>query len=871
MKLLRKLRTLFRKEKLDAEMAEEMRHHVELQMELNRKAGIDPDEARYAALRQFGNVASVQEQAREGRGWVWLEHSIKDFRLAVRQLAKFPGFSVVTVLTLALGIGASTAIYSVVHALLVTPLRYHEAGQIVQLRSRQKEGEISDVAPATFGDLYAGNAAFAALAAQYYYYVNLTGTDTPSLLTSADVTADFFRLFAVAPLRGRTWSAEDLRPGAPPVVVLGHSLWRSQFDGRDSIIGQQIMLDETAFTVIGVMPESFKDPAGVGQLWRPMRPGVDDFTNRSSRYWTIFGRLRTGVTLERANVELASFSQQLVQAHPRNYEGWSVEAVDLRSQLVGDYRTGLLVVLGAVGCVMLITCANVTGLSLVRAAARRKELAIRMALGSSRGRLVGLILTENLLLALLGGGGGVLLGGWGLGALLASLPDGWLPRAEEVSLNLPVLGASLALTLLSGLASGLAPGLTASRVNANDAIKDGTRGSAGPSAARLRATLIVVEIALALVLLTGTGLLGRSFLGLLQRKPGVDTGRLLSLTVSLSAKRYDTAYKRWAFFSHAETEVAAVPGVEAAGFSQTPPFRWGIPVGFVPVRAEGAANATNLPEAYSDAVSVDYFRAVGCPLRAGRLFTPADDTKSPAVVILSQAAARVYFGAENPLGRFITSGEQTRFEVVGVVGDVRRAGLASDIPLQVYRPLAQHPPPFGTLMVHTALPPATLAKSVEAALWRVDASTPVSDVATMDTYVNRSVMQPRFYLVLFGLFAVFALLLAGIGLYGLVAYSVAQRTCEFGIRTALGASPLDVLVPVMREGAKLVGFGLVLGLAGSFATAQLLQNMVYETSLHDPAVFLVVPLVLAVVTAVACYLPARRATKIDPLVALRAE
>jgi putative ABC transport system permease protein len=871
MRILSRLRSLFRTKKMESDMAEEMRLHLELQAGINLKAGLSPDEARFAAQRQFGNVASIQEHAREQRGWRWLEHTIRNFRFAVRQLAKFPGFTAITILTLALGIGASTAIYSVVHALLLTPLRYHDAGQIVRLQSRQKEGEVSDVAPATFGDLNAGNAAFAALAAQYYYYVNLTGTDTPSLLNSADVTADFFRLFAVAPLRGRTWTTEDLKPGAVPVVVLGHALWRSQFNSSDSIIGQQIMLDETAFTVIGVMPESFKDPAGVAQLWRPMRPGIDDLTNRSSRYWTIFGRLKTGVTLGRANVELATFGQQLVQAHPKNYEGWSIEAVDLRSQVVGDYHTGLLVVLGAVGCVMLITSANVTGLSLVRAAARRKELAIRMALGSSRRQLVGLILTENLLLAVIGGVGGVLLGGWGLGALLASLPEGWLPRAEEISLNLPVLGTSLALALLSGLASGLTPGFTASRVEANDALKDGTRGSAGPSAARLRATLIVVEIALALVLLAGTGLLGRSFLGLLQKKPGLDAARLLSLTVSLSAKRYDSADKCWGFFSRAETEVAAVPGVEAAGFSQTSPFRWGIPVGFVPERGEGAANTANLPEAYSDSVSVDYFKAIGCPLRAGRLFTPADDTRSTAVVILSETAARIYFGTENPLGRFITPGAPARFEVVGVVGDVRRAGLATDIPLQVYRPLAQRTPPFATLMVRTSLPPATLAKSVQAALWRVDANTPVSDVATMDTYVSRSVTQPRFYLVLFSLFAFLALLLAGIGLYGLVAYSVAQRTREFGIRTALGARPQDVLVPVLREGGKLVGFGLVLGLAGSFAAARLLQNMVYDTSVYDPAVFLVVPLVLTVVTAVACYLPARRATKIDPLTALRAE
>jgi putative ABC transport system permease protein len=796
---------------------------------------------------------------------------MNDLRLAVRQLAKSPRFTAIAVLTLALGIGASTAIFSVVHALLLSPLQYGASGQLVQVQSRHQEPGVSDLAPATFGDVAATNASFTHLAAQYYYYVNLTGTDTPALLNSGEVTADYFRLFGVAPLRGRTWNPDDLKPSAAPVVVLSHTLWHSQFNSRESIIGQQIMLDDVAHTVIGIMPASFKDPADIAQIWRPMRAGADDLLNRSSRYWTVFGRLRPGLALTQANTELAAIAGQLALAHPKNYEGWTLQAVDLRSLVVGDYRTGLLVVLGAVGCVMLITCANVAGLSIVRAAARRKELAIRAALGSSRYQLIRRLLAESLLLAALGGGTGVLFASWGVAALLAGSPGGWLPRASEIALNLPVLAATLALTALTGLASGLAPGFTASRIDATEALKDGTRSSAGPSGRRLRAALIVAEIALALGLLAGAGLLGRSFIGLLHKKPGLDAGRVLSLTVSLSAKRYDSPARCWDFFSRAETGVAAVPGVESAGFTQTSPFRWGIPVGFVPLRPDNSAGTADLPQAFTDSVSVDYFKALGIPLRAGRIFTPADDYKAPPRVILSETAARHYFGMENPLGRFITPGAPARFEVVGVVGDVHRSGLTADIPLQVYFPFAQRTPGYATLMVRTSLPPATLAKSVQAALWRVDPDIPVTDVATMDNLVSRSVTQPRLYLTLFSLFAALALLLAGIGLYGLIAYSVEQRTREFGIRTALGASPREVLALVLGEGTRLIASGLALGLVGSFSVARVLRTLIFETSPHDPAVFLLAPLLLAIVALLACWLPARRATRVDPMVALRAE
>jgi putative ABC transport system permease protein len=797
---------------------------------------------------------------------------LSDFKFAIRQLTRSPGFTTIAVLTLALGIGASTAIFSVVHALLLAPLQYGDAAQLVQVQSRHQEQGLSGVAPATFGDLAAGNASFVNLAAQYYYYVNLTGTDAPALLNSAEVTADYFKLFAVVPLRGRTWSSADLKPGATPVAVLGHALWRGQFNSSDAIIGRQIMLDEVAHTVIGVMPASFKDPSDIAQLWRPMRAGADDLLDRSSRYWTVFARLQPGLPLARANAELVTVARRLASAHPGDYAGWTLQAADLRRVVVGDYRSGLLIVLGAVGCVMLITCANIAGLSIVRALARRKELAIRAALGSSRFQLIRQLLTENLLLAMLGGSLGVLFASWGVDALLGSLPQGWLPRAGEIALNRPVLGTTLALTLVTGLASGLAPGFAASRIDTHEPLKDSALGSAGGAAARrLRAGLIVVEIALALVLLAGAGLLGRSFAGLMRKDPGLDAGRVLTLTVSLPEKRYGGPVRCWDFFSRAEARLATIPGVEAAGFTHTSPFRWGIPTGFAPVNPDNSTLAADLPPAFTDSVTVDYFKALGIPLRAGRIFNFADDHRAPPRVILSETAARRYFDTKNPLGRFITTDGKARFEVVGVVGDVHRSGLTAEIPLQVYRPFSQRTPAFATLMVRTSLPPSTLARTVQAALWEIDPDVPVSDVSTMEMYVSRSVMQPRLHLMLFGLFAAFALLLAGLGLYGLVSHGVGQRTREFGVRTALGASPRAVLMLVLREGAALIGLGVAVGLTGALVAARLLQSMIFETSLYDPTVFLAVPLLLAAVGLLACWLPARRATKVDPMVALRSE
>ena len=799
---------------------------------------------------------------------------LTDLRTATRSLGKSPGFSSVAIGILALGIGASTAIFSVVYGVLLKPLAYHDSGRLVQVQSQHPEQGTSVLSPATFIDLAREAKSFAAIAAQQYYYVNLTKTASPAQLTEVQASDNYFKLFGVAPLLGRTWNPDETVVGGAPVAVIGEDLWRSQFNAREDIIGQTIMLDDSAHTVIGVMPASFTDPWGNAALWRPMPMNGPATQDRRTRYWSTFARLKDGVTLDQAGAELAAFARQLEQAHPADHKGWTLQAADLQGLVVGNYRTGLFVVTGAVACVLLITCANVAGLSVVRSIGRRKELAVRAALGASRGHLLRQLLAESLMLALVGGGLGILVAHWGVGGITGLFSHGWLPRAGEIAINQPVLLAGLVLTLATGVAFGLVPAWNASRADANDALKDGGRGSAGPASRRLRSGLVIIELALALVLLVAAGLLGRSFGAILRQQPGMQIDRLLALNVSLSSKRYDTVDKRRDFYQRVEQAVAAVPGVASGGFTQTMPFTWGIPITLLPVGASNV-NEQNVPQVFYDSVSVDFFKSTGVALLAGRTFAATDDPKAPGVVVISAAAAKMYFGDENPVGRRLRGtnpAQPAEFEIVGVVGDVLRTGLGqSQPPLQVYRPILQRPTAFATLLVRADVRPDSLAKSVQRAVWSVDADQAIGSVTPVTQLVSNSTTQARLYLMLFGLFAGLALLLSAIGLYGLIAYGVAQRTREFGIRAALGASSSEVLTLVLREGATLVGLGLGIGLIGAFAAARLLRQMVFETSVYDPVVFVLVPIMLALTATAACLIPAKRATRINPLEALRAE
>jgi len=795
-------------------------------------------------------------------------------RTTFRSLARTPGFAVLTVAVLALGVGTSTVIFSVVHALLLKPLRYADSSQLVAIQSRHLEQGTSVLAPATFMDLARESHSFTSVAAQQYDYVSLTHAAAPARLTGIMATADYFKLFGVAPLLGRTWVPAETRMGANGVVVLGENLWRREFGGRDSIIGQTITLDERPFVVIGVMPEAFIDPWGNSELWRPAAMNGPDVHERFERYWSTFGRLRPGVTLEQARSELATLGRNLQRRYPSAYRGWGLDVADLQGAIVGQYRQGLLLLLGAVGCVMLVTCANVAGLSIVRSVGLRRARAIRAALGASATRLALQSLGESLLLALAGGALGVLLARWGVRAVVAAVSDGSLPRADEIGLNLPVLLSALGLTLATGVAFGLAPAWSAARARGADALKDGARGTAGRAPARVRSALVVGEIALAVVLLVAAGLLARSLGSMLSRPAGLRTEQLLAVGLALAPHRYDDAAKRRSEYDRILEGVAALPGVESAGLSTTMPFTWGMTLSLAPVGPGGGAGSA---QAYYDSVSPGFFRAAAVPLLAGRIFGAGDDAGGPPVAIVSARTAQRFFGAANPLGRHLRSpeaspGPAAEFEIVGVVGDVLREGLAArDVPLQVYRPLAQRPTSFGTLIVHTTVRADSLTESIKKAIWRVDPDQAIGAVNPVSRLVSDSVSEARLYAALFGLFAGLAMLLAVIGVYGVVADGVAQRTREFGVRSALGARPEDILALVARQGIVLVLAGAALGVLTCLGAVRFLQAFVFGVSLHDPVVILAVAGTLVLAALGACVAPAWRAARLDPATALRSD
>jgi putative ABC transport system permease protein len=802
---------------------------------------------------------------------------MNNLRYAIRQLRKSPGFTFVAVLTLALGIGANTAIFTVVHAVLLAPLPYPDADRLVAVQSRNFQENLKGqgFAPAGFRDVEKQVTSFEGIAAFRYNYDNLTGIEKPTSLTGSLVTQDYLKLLGEKPLIGRTFTREDAAASAKPTVVLSYDLWQKQFGGRREIVGEAITLNDVPHEVIGVMPRTFKDPFNISSLWRifPNEGGENQVAN--ARFWAAVGRLKAGVPASTVQAELSTIAARLAQSDPKFYKGWDFNVSPLRDQVVGNYREGLLLVVGASLLVLLITCANVAGLQFVRASTKQREVAIRLALGASRSAIVRSHLIESLLLVALGGIGGVLIGSWGLDLLLASLSRDWIPRSDEIALSLPVLLVTGATALVTGIVFGLFPAWHATRVEAIDSLRDGSKGSAGLQSVRLRGALVIGQIALTLVLLVCAGLVWKSFAAITRVNPGIQIENTLSMVLTLSPTRYDTGPKRTEYYRQVLERMSSLPGVESVAFTQTMPFTWGIPATF---SVYGIPDDTaKLPPAFYDSVSPSYFSTMHIPLLSGRTFAETDNDPAPKVIVLSQSAARKFFPTEDPIGKRLTlpPGRQpttpTVLEVVGVVGDVPRNGLDSETPYQVYASLNQRGWPFATLLVRSPLPVETLSQTIQRAIWEFNPEQTISNVAPVRTLVKQSLTQPQLYLTLFSLFALLALLLAAIGLYGLIAYSVTQRTREFGIRYALGAQVRDVLRLVMGQGARLTAFGLGLGLLGAAGTARLMQTLLFRTTAYDPLVFGGVVFVLAIIGLLAALLPALRATKADPVAALRAE
>jgi putative ABC transport system permease protein len=797
-------------------------------------------------------------------------------RYAVRQLRKSPGFTFVAVLTLALGIGANTAIFTVVNAVLLSPLPYPDADRLVTVQSHNFQENLKGLgfAPAGFRDVEKQVTSFESIAANRYNYDNLTAVEKPTSLTGCLVTQDYFKVLGEKALIGRTFTREDAAANAKATVVLSYDLWQKQFGGRE-IVGKNITLNDVPTEVIGVMPRTFKDPFNIPSLWRvfPNEGGENSVAN--ARFWAVVGRIKPGMQVSAVQAELSTIAGRLVQSDPKFYKGWDFDISPLRDQVVGNYREGLLLVVGAALLVLLITCANVAGLQFVRASTRQREVAIRLALGASRSAIARSQLIESLLLVALGGIGGVLIGSWGLDLLLASFSRDWIPRGDEIALNTTVLAVTGLTALITGVVFGLFPAWHATRVDAIDSLRDGSKGSVGLQSVRLRGALVIAQIALTLVLLVCAGLVWKSFAAITRVNPGIQIENTTSMVLTLSPTRYDTGAKRTDYYRQVLERIGAVPGVESVGFTQTMPFTWGIPAMF---SVYGVPDDTaKLPPAYYDSVSASYFATMHIPLLQGRLFAETDDAKAPPVAVLSQSTAKKFFPTEDPIGKRLLLPPNRQqpnpapLEVIGVVGDVPRDGLNSVTPFQAYASLNQRGTGFATLLVRSALPVETVSQTIQRAIWEFNPEQTISNVTPVKSLVKSSLTQPQLYLTLFSLFAVLALLLAAIGLYGLIAYSVTQRTREFGIRYALGAQVRDVLQLVMGQGARLTALGLVIGLLAAAAVARLMETLLFRTKAYDPLVFAAVVLVLAAIGLLAALLPALRATKADPVAALRAE
>ena len=803
---------------------------------------------------------------------------LQDLKYGLRMLARSPGFTVVAVLTLALGIGANTAIFSVVNIVLLRPLPYRDADKLVTVwgYNRARGFNTDQVSPLDFADWRSQNRVFEGMAASTEATYTLTGIGEPALIIAYSFSADYFHVLGVAPLVGRTFLPEEEKPGKNHVAVLSYSLWQSRF-GRDrDLAGKSITLDGAPYTVVGIMPPGFEYPPST-QLWTPLTPLPEAANDRAYRYLRVMARLKPGVTLQQAQLEMNTIARRLASAYPKtNKDEDATNIITLQQMISGDIRPALLVLLCAVGFVLLIACANVANLLLARAARRQKEVAVRAALGASRSRLVRQFLTESVLLGLAGGAFGLALASWCMGALVAMFPPTIfnlsIPHVEKISIDGWVLSFAVAVSLLTGVIFGLVPALQAGRADMNESLKESGRRLAGsvPSR-RFRGSLVIAEVALSSILLTAAGLALKSFVHLLGGDPGFNPEHVLTLRVLLPQYKYKTDAQQIAFSNRALDQIRSLPGVQAAGTVTFLPLSgwWGGRT----VSLEGSSTPEDQrPMAVWSSVTPGYFPALGIPLLKGRFLTDRDDQGAPQVAIISKTLARQLTPNVDPVGeRINVQGVKGVVEVVGVVDDVHQRGMTSQMTSEIYLPFSQAPMWIICFAVRTASDPAGLAKAVQRAIWAVDKDQSIGYVMPMDQLASESLAPQRVVTLLLGVFAGVALILAAVGIYGVIAYSAGQRTHEIGIRMALGARRADLLRLVVGQGMLLTLVGVGAGLIAAFGLTRLMSSMLYGVRPTDLATFAVVSLVLAGVAMLASYIPARRAATVDPMVALRYE
>ncbi|HSE25463.1 MAG TPA: ABC transporter permease [Pyrinomonadaceae bacterium] len=800
-----------------------------------------------------------------------MDSLIKDLRYGLRSFAKRPGFTAVALVALALGIGANTAIFSLVNAVLIQPLPFPEPDRLVWAWGNIRNGgNRASVAPLDFIDYRNQNKTFEEFAATFSIPnpINLTGSGEPERLVSAAVTGNYFKALGVGPLLGRTFVLDNEKTGNDHVAVLSYRLWQKRFGGDPNIVSKTIVLDGQTSVIVGVMPEQFSFPRDA-ELWVPMNFDHPGMKQRKAHFLRPVGRLKPAVTLAQAQADTDAVANRMAEQYPETNTGWNLRLVNLKEQLVGNTRPTLFILLAAVGFVLLIACANVANLLLVRAASRHKEIALRTALGASRTRIIRQMITESLLLAITGGVLGIVLARWGID-LLVALSANNLPPTANVKIDGTVLGFTLLISIVTGLLFGIAPALRTMKLSVTDSLKEGGRGAGeGVSRNRTRAALVIIESAIAVVLLVGAGLLVRSLIRLQNVGPGFEAQNVLTMRLELPEKKYPSLEKTTQFFTTLEDRVAALPGVESVGFISELPMT-GQP-NDIPYRVDGRVTPETF--AYDDdfrRVNNGYFSALRIPLLRGRNFTPQEIRDSANVIIVSDLLVKNVFPNEDPLGkRLVLAMSEKSFEIVGVVGDVRHRALDTDPSPAMYLPTFDGN--WMNLVIRTTGDPEKLTAAVRREVQNIDPDQPIADVKVMNEWLRNSVSAPRYRTILLALFSLIALVLASTGIYGVMSYSVTQRTHEIGVRMALGARRFHVLQLVVRQGMVLVAIGVVLGLLLAFALTRVLASVLFNVTPSDPLTFSLVAVALPLVALLACYIPARRATRVDPLIALRYE
>ena len=889
--LLIRLRALFRRDAVETELDDELQFHFEQQVEKYVQSGLPHEEARRRARLEFGGADHIKEECRDARGVSFLETLWQDVRFGFRMLWKSPGFTAVAVLTLALGIGANTALFSVVNGVLLNPLPYPHPDQLVTLHESKPNFNTGSISYPNFLDWQRENHTLSSMAVSRSYSFSLTNLGEAEQIQGQFVTSDFFSILGVKPVTGQSFVRDDDQIGAAPVAMISAGFWKRKLSGEPDVVGKSLTLDGKEFTIVGVIPSEFDlkiDSFSTSDVYAPVVQWNNNllFDRGAGLGFHGIGRLKPDASLGQARADFARVTKNLAAAYPEVNKGIGAALIPFKQRMLGDVKPILLVLFCAVGFVLLIACANIANLLLARASGRGREFAVRTALGADKGRLIRQLLTESVLLGILGGTFGLLLAGWGTHAALKALPEA-LPRAGEVGIDLRVLLFTASIALLAGILFGLAPALKISRTNVQDNLKEGGRGASGARKGA-HGVLVVVEMALALVLLIGAGLTLRSLVQLWNVDPGFNPQNVMFFGFSLSPATLMTSPAAIrAGFRNAEAAIATTPGVQAVSMS------WGA----FPMSGDdewlfwldGQPKPTTRNEmnwAIEYVVDPDYLKIMGTPLRSGRFFTAQDDENAQKVVVIDEVLARKYFGNENPIGKrmFLEIGgkEDMTAEIVGVAGHVKQWGLDTDdtepLRAQLYFPFMQLPDPLMALapmgmgsVVRSRGPAPGLFDSIRRSVQQVNSEQVVAGAQTMDEIISSSIASQRFSMILLGSFALLALLLSSLGIYGVVSYLVGQQTREIGIRIALGAQRSDVMRLVLGDGAKMTLIGVGVGLATALGLTRLMASVLYGVSATDPVTFTAVALVLTGVALAACYIPARRAMRVDPMVALRHE